>query len=259
MTKHDAGLAAQIESYVSQLQGLIARGGQLREKLAQDPADASVMAATRAWQEQCGAAINQLSGGSKAHWLARSFSQAFLVRSDNGQAAEGVAATEIIDRLIAVLEQAIASLSQTENKALFTAAQTAAPRRFEFVHNAELRPVLEQAYIDSRQAFEEGKYDESLRVACGVLEALVTDALEHKGEAALAAAGAPAGKIADWSFRTRIAVAEKAGVIRGGCARLPQAAWTYRETADEVKVSERDAKVTGQVLNVVIRDLDPGR
>jgi hypothetical protein len=94
----------------------------------------------------------------------------------------------------------------------------------------------------------------------------VTDALEHKGLSALAASGTPAGKIADWSFDTRLAVAEKAGLIRGGCARLPAAARTYRDltTADsesdpEATVSERDARQAGQVLRVVMRDLDPGR
>jgi len=46
----------------------------------------------------------------------------------------------------------------------------------------------------------------------------VTDALEHKGLGALAASDKPAGKIADWPFETRLAVAEKSGLIRGGCA-----------------------------------------
>ena len=106
-----------------------------------------------------------------------------------------------------------------------------------------------------------------LRTSCGVLEAIVTDALEHKGVQALASAGAPAGKIRDWPFETRLAVAEKAGLIRGGCARLPAIARTYRENShgrrrERLKselYSESDARRTGQVLNVVIRDLDPGR
>jgi hypothetical protein len=94
----------------------------------------------------------------------------------------------------------------------------------------------------------------------------VTDALEHKGVKELASAGAPSDKIADWPFETRLAVAEKAGLIRGGCARLPAVARRYRdetgakgENGHSLSVSERDARVTGQVLNVVMRDLDPGR
>jgi len=148
------------------------------------------------------------------------------------------------------------------------------PRRFEFVHNPELRPVLEQAYIDSRRALGEGNYDLALRTSCGILEAIVTDALEQKGLSALAASSAPAaqlaegkiagGKIADWSFETRLAVAERAGLIRSGCARLPAVARTYRDDTDadggpKATVSERDARVAGQVLHVVMRDLDPGR
>jgi hypothetical protein len=118
--------------------------------------------------------------------------------------------------------------------------------------------VLEQAYLDSRQALEQQDYREALRVSCGILEAIVTDALEHKGLAALVATGAPVGKIAEWSFQTRLVVAEKAGLIRSGCARLPEVARTYRDH-DELVISEGDAVRTGQVLRVIMRDLDPGR
>jgi hypothetical protein len=120
--------------------------------------------------------------------------------------------------------------------------------------------VVEQAYIDSRRALEQGEYDLALQTSCGILESIVTDALEHKGLSALIASGSPTGKIADWSFETRLTVAERAGLIRGGCARLPAVARAYREQdAAPVEISERDARTTGQVLKLVIRDLDPGR
>jgi len=144
-------------------------------------------------------------------------------------------------------------------------AQAPTPRRFEFVHNAEIRPVLEQAYADSKRALEQADYDLALRTSCGILEAIVTDALEVKGPDALAAKGAPAGKIADWSFHMRLTVAEKVGLIRGGCARLPAIARSYRDSGSDGEsnsksnVSERDARVTGQVLNVIMRDLYPTR
>jgi len=272
----DESLRAQIETYLSHLDGLIRRGRQVRDRLATDPSSSAAIAATRAWQEDCGVTINQLSGGSKAHWLARSFSEAFLMRSASGHAVEGAAPAEIVQRLLDVLEQAIASLSRMEDGPVISASSSAPseappPRRFEFVHNSELRPVVEQAYTDSRRALEQEDYDLALRTSCGILEAIVTDALEHKGLSALAASGALAGKIAegmiaDWSFETRLAVAEQAGLIRGGCARLPAVARTYRERSDadgdggpKATVSERDARQAGQVLHVVMRDLDPGR
>jgi len=287
----DESLQAQIETYLSHLEGLIRRGRELRDNLAADPSNPSpsnpslsnpsAIAATRAWQEDCGVTVNQLSGGSKAHWLARSFSEAFLMRSATGHAVEGAAPAEIVQRLLGVLEQAVATLYGMEGGkgAGFAASSSAsseapAPRRFEFVHNPELRPLLEQAYIDSRRLLEEGNYDLALRTSCGILEAIVTDALEHKGLSALADLGAPAGqiaegkiaaaKIADWSFDQRLAAAERAGLIRNGCARLPAVARTYRDHADagggsKTRVSERDARVAGQVLHVVMRDLDPGR
>ncbi|MGD0600850.1 MAG: hypothetical protein ABR988_13565 [Terriglobales bacterium] len=279
----DENLRTQIETYLSHLDGLMRRGRELCDTLATDPSNPSAIAATRAWQEDCGVTVNQLSGGSKAHWLARSFSEAFLLRSATGHAVEGAAPAEIVQRLLGVLEQAVATLSGMDGGKGpgFTAYSSASseappPRRFEFVHNPELRPVLERAYIDSRRALGEGNYDLALRTSCGILEAIVTDALEHKGLSALAASRAPAaqlaegkiaeGKIADWSFETRLAVAERAGLIRSGCARLPAVARTYRDYTDagggpgpKSTVSERDARVAGQVLHVVMRDLDPGR
>ena len=264
-------LRTQIETYLSHLDGLIRRGRQVHDTLANDPSNPSAIAATRVWQEDCGVTVNQLSGGSKAHWLARSFSEAFLMRSAAGSAVAGTAPAEIVKRLLDVLEQAVASLSGMEGGPGVTGVVSATseappPRRFEFVHNPELRPVVERAYTDSRRALEQEDYNLALLTSCGILEAIVTDALEHKGLSALAASGAPAGKIADWSFETRLSVAERAGLIRSGCARLPAAGRTYRDRSDadsesglKATVSERDARLAQQVLHVVMRDLDPGR
>jgi hypothetical protein len=266
----DESFRAQIETYLSHLDGLIRRGHRLHGMLATDSSDSAAMAATRAWQEDCGVTINQLSGGSKAHWLARSFSDAFLMRAADGGAIAGAAPAEIVQRLIQVLEHAVASLSgMGDGSGVPSLASTPSempPRRFEFVHDVDLRPIVEQAYADSRRAFEHGDFDLALRTSCGILEAIVTDALEQKGLVALGASGAPAGKIADWPFETRLAVAERAGIIRGGCARLPAVARAYRDHNDgngesgaKGRATERDARVTGQVLNVVMRDLNPGR
>jgi hypothetical protein len=266
----DESLRVQIETYLSQLEVLIRRGRQVHDMLVADPSNLSAIAATRAWQEHCGVTVNQLSGGSKAHWLARSFSEAFLMRSATGHAVEEAAPTEIVKRLLEVLERAVASLSRMDDVLGVTgyspAPSEAPPRRFEFVHNPELRPVVEQAYTDSRRALEQEDYSLALLTSCGILEVIVTDALEHKGLSALAVSGAPAGNIADWPFETRLAVAERAGLIRSGWARLPAVARTYRDRNDadgesgpKATVSERDARLAGQVLHVVMRDLDPGR
>jgi hypothetical protein len=222
--------------------------------------------ANRAWQQDCGVAINQLSGGSKAHWLARSFSEAFLLRTTSGQVIETVAPAEIVERLVDVLDRAVISLSRMGDGQGAPGSPQAAPlpHRFDFVHHVELRPVLEQAYSDSRDALEQGSYGVALVNSCGILEAIVTDALEHRGVDALVAVAIPTGKIADWSFDDRLAVAEKAALIRGGCARLPEIARRYREITDadgnpQLTVAEQDARRTMQVLHVVMRDLDPGR
>lgn len=153
------------------------------------------------------------------------------------------------------------------------------PRRFEFVHNAELRPVLEQAFDDSGDVFARSEFALSLILLCGVIDALLTDALAHRGPRAAeggsdrstqyTTAKPPSEatrRVADGSFEARITAAENAGLIRGGCARLPPSARTYRDLTDEngelgpdASVSEREARVAGQVLHAVMRDLDPGR
>ena len=183
------------------------------------------------------------------------------MRSANGQAAEGATPSEIVQRLLGVLDQAVATLSQMdEGSVISESSQAPAPRRFEFVHNPELRPVVERAYTDSRRALKQQEYDLAMRTTCGILEAIVTDALEHKGLSSLVASGAPAEKISDWSFETRLTVAERAGLIRSGCARLPAIARAYRDEGGvKSEVTERDARTAGQVLHVVMKDLDPGR
>jgi hypothetical protein len=256
----EPSLQAQIDKYLSHLNNLIGRGQELLDLLS-DRSDAFANTATRVWQQDVGVTINELSGGSKSHWLARAFSQAFLLRSEEGHALEGAAPDEIVRRLLDVLEQAVVSLSRKEDVSLsLESAAAPAPRRFEFVHNAELRPVVEQAFRDAQEAFARGDYNNALQTSCGILEAIVTDALERKGLDALAPSGAPEGKISDWPFETRLTVAEKAGLIRRGWARLPAAALAYRDDKFSfVAVSERDARQSMQVLRVVMRDLDPGR
>lgn len=211
-------------------------------------------AAMRGWQQQCAAAINHLSGGSKAHWLSRAFSQAFLVRSTGTAVVVEAGADEIIDRLIDVLQQAAAALAGADASTP-TGSQPVTPR-FDFVHDAKLRPVLERACLEGARAFESGAFSEALVAWCGTLEAIITDALVHAGR----------GPVGDWSFETRIAAAEQAGLIRRGCARLPPVARLYRERSGErglpppeMHVSEREARTAAQVLQVISRDLDPGR
>ncbi|PYT85055.1 MAG: hypothetical protein DMG40_00370, partial [Acidobacteria bacterium] len=77
-------LRAHVDTHLSHLDGLIRRGRQVHDTLVAHPSNTSAIAATRVWQQDCGVTINQLSGGSKAHWLARSFSEAFLMRSAAG-------------------------------------------------------------------------------------------------------------------------------------------------------------------------------
>jgi hypothetical protein len=262
-------LAEQIDTYLRRLDQLIRAGRALEAALAADPASGPALAATAGWQRECGAIVNELSGGSKAHWLSRSYSEAFLMRAAEGRVIEGAAPAEIVSRLAGVLERAVESLSGMRNGPHAVSSEPPSPpsiRRFDFVHNRELRPVLEQAYSASRDALDQGRFTEALLTSCGVLEAIVTDALEHRGLDALAAVHPPSGHIGDWPVEARLAVAERAGLISKAWARLPEIARRYRELSNaggepdpHAAVSERDARQARQVLQIVMRDLDPGR
>ncbi len=275
----DPDLRTHLDAHLRQLDALVARGRSLSTQLAADAAHAAALASMRVWQQDCAAVVNQLSGGMKSHWLSRAYSDAFLVRSTTGAAP-----SDIVTRIVRVLEQAIASLGLVKNQAkawshegggtrshegggtrsheegsavvgdenavVGPSFSLVTPRRFGFVHNTELRPVLEQAYVESREAMEEKDYERALKTACGVMEAIVTDALEHSG--------LPRVEISGWSFDQRLTAAQAERLIRGGTARLPDAARRYREAPD-TDVTERDARVTQQVLHVLMRDLDPGR
>lgn len=252
----DAGLALweQRDYSLRHLDALIRRARELRDRLASDADDQDALAAARIWQRDCAAAVNELSGGSKAHWLARAFSSALLVRRSDGSVVVEAPVAEIVDRVLDVLAQARGSLLHLDASAVESTC-VPVPVRFDFVHEPSLRPVLERAFADSRSALARGEYATALILSCGAIEALLTDALEARGK-----------KTADLSFDERIAAAERAELIRGGCARLPASARRYRELADAtgevrdgVSVSEKEARTTGQVLRVIIRDLDPGR
>lgn len=252
----DVGNSARpLFDYLQRLDGLIGTGRELRVLLTADATSPATIAVARSWQQDCAIVINELSGASKAHWLARAFSEAFLVRSAANEAVQEVPLAEIIGRIVGALEQARGSLSQLADDPTAPSSAPPRPRRFEFVHNKTLRPFLEQALVDAQAGLEQGRFGLSLVTTCGILEAVITDALEHAGQPAH-----------EWSFERRIEAAERAGLIRGGCARLPPSARGYRDLVDadgkprgDVTVSARDARVAIQVLQVVMRDLDPGR
>ena len=68
------------------------------------------------------------------------------------------------------------------------------------------------------------------------------------------------------SLDERIEAAEGEESSAAECARLPTVSRTYHDLTNEagelcasVHVTEREARIAGQVLHVVMRDLDPGR
>ena len=240
----DDTLRAQRDFALRQLEDLTRRGRQLNDALAANPDDALSLAAARAWQAAAAAAIHQLSGGSKAHWLSRAFSGALLIRSAEGGAVVEANVGEIVDRILEVLAAAGASLVRMDDVAVASSTEAPVRRRFEFVHDAQLRPVLEQAFVDSGRALEDGDFQLAFMMSCGVLEAIITDALEHCGSR-IAQCGFDSSiqssvsdpqsqsavrdpqsemtrRLSNWSFDMRISAAETIGLrLRPPSACLP--------------------------------------
>jgi hypothetical protein len=253
--------SSAIVAYRHRLDHLGIDGRRIRTTLERNPGDAVGLQALGVWQRECAATVSQLSGGSKAHWLSRSFSEALLVPSSQGTSANVVT---IIDRLLKVLEAARQSLA---NAVEAPGEAPPPPRpRFAFVENAALRSNLDQAYRDAQDALVNGDFALAVTTLSSILETIITDAIERRGMATLGSHHPPAGTIVDWSFSDRIAVAERAGLISRGCARLPEVARLYRDQPTVegdlipvASVSARDAKLTSDVLHIVLRDLAPGR
>ena len=112
-------------------------------------------------------------------------------------------------------------------------------------------------------ALERGEYGLALILSCGVIEALHHRRAPASADLAIAGSADPSP-----TGRSRRASPRRNAqrLIRGGCARLPPVARNYRDLTDAdgelrsgTAVSEREARVTTQVLHVVMRDLDPGR
>ena len=162
--------------------------------------------------------------GSKAHWLSRAYSSAFLMRGADGGVIVEASASEIVERILDVLAQARASLTSAESVAA-TPDTPSHGRRFEFVHNAQLRPILAEAFADGTRALESGDVNAAFVASCSILEAVITDALEKKGLT-----------VSDWSFDARIQAAQREGLSAAAVRAYPPrlAATAMPEAAKEM-------------------------
>jgi hypothetical protein len=256
-------VTAVADAFRHRLDHLAAEGRQIRQSLASAPDGPAELAALGMWQRECAATIGQLSGGSKTHWLARAYSEAFLVPL---APAESASVTLIVERILGVLDRAggsLASAPAVGPPERGDASPGSVPHgRFSFIEDLALRPHLESAYVDGQGALARGEPAVALVTFCSILDAVITYALEQVGRI-----DQPwPGPIAAWPFAGRIAAAEQAGLISGACARLPAIALQYRSLLDsqgdissDRAVSSRDATLASQVLHVILRDRAPGR
>jgi len=70
--------------------------------------------------------------------------------------SEGAAPVEIVTRLINVLEQAVASLTRTDDGPIISASSEPPPlHRFDSFTTSSFGPSSKQAYSDSRRALDQ--------------------------------------------------------------------------------------------------------
>ena len=69
----------EVQTALGYLDRLAERGRRLRSSLAEDAASGATIESLRRWQADVAVAVNELSGGSKAHWLSKAFSAAYLI------------------------------------------------------------------------------------------------------------------------------------------------------------------------------------
>src|SRR3954470_9226937 len=127
------------DTAIRHIESLIQHGEALQQQLAADATALSDLDQVRAWQQQCTAAVTHLSGGSKAHWLSRAFSDALLVRSIDGAAVVEAPAEDIVRRVVGVLARARTSLLQVDGDPSITAREAVAAS----VDAGPYRPGLE--------------------------------------------------------------------------------------------------------------------
>ena len=267
----DEARRLQLEQARHRIEHLLQEGRQLSGQLSQQREAGHAMSNLRDWQAACGAAIGQLSGGNKTHWLSRAYSVAFL--SGAGESVPTAVSTdlhpaELVERILQVLNQARASLSHMSESDVSDHPPAPDPSlRFDFVQNNGLRVHLERAYLDSQGAHREGRLGAALIGACSVLEAILTDALERVDPEILEGQGPTGRPLTEWGFEDRIVAAERLKLISAACARLSGVARGYRallddqgeQRSDAALVTEKDARLALQVLRVVARDFSTGR
>jgi hypothetical protein len=91
-----------------------------------------------------------------------------------------------------------------------------------------LRTHLESAYLDGHDALARSEFALALVTLSSILDAVITYAIDRRG----VAQSVPPESVGAWPFASRIATAERAGLVSGACARLPECARDYRALLD---------------------------
>ena len=137
-------------------------------------------------------------------------------------------------------------------------------RTFAFVHDPELRQILERDYAEIQRAFIAQCWKAVIILAGSAIEALLVDLLSANSNLALSAASAPKGKahITQWDFAHLIDVAVEIKLVSAGVDKLSHSVRGYRnlvhpgnEIRHKLKFGGEEARIAVELLHIVHRDL----
>lgn len=135
-------------------------------------------------------------------------------------------------------------------------------RDFSFVHNSELRDIIERDFSEIQRAFISQCWKSVIILCGGAMEAVLADLLMNNSVEAMASAKAPDKKdITRWGLSDLIAVCVDLKLVTQGVEKLSHPLREYRnlvhpgiELREKLVIDAEEARIALEVLNIVLRD-----
>ncbi len=136
-------------------------------------------------------------------------------------------------------------------------------RDFSFLHNCELRNIIERDFSEIQRASSSGCWKSVIILCGGSIEAVLADLLMDNPVQAMASTKAPNKKdITRWGFSDLIAVCVDLKLVTKGVEKLSHPIREYRnlvhpgiELREKLDFHAEEARIAVEVLNIVLRDL----
>ena len=138
-------------------------------------------------------------------------------------------------------------------------------RDFSYVHNPDLRKVLERDYTEIQRAYLTQCWKSVIILSGSAIEAILLDCLQHDSGRAKSASKAPnKSDLSRWDLSELIDVCVELNHVSSGVEKLSHSVREYRnlvhpgnETRNKLAFGQEESRIALEVLNIVHRDLNP--